>query len=178
MNPHPSDRTWTHRATRAMAAVTVVLTLSGCVGYRLGSTLPPGIDSVYVPTFINETGEPMVEVEATRAAIQAFQKDGTLRVLDREMADAILNVTVVDYELKPLRYQRDKNKTTQEYRLTLTAEVSFERTEDGEVIISRRVKGEADFEPGSDLSSAKRAALPQAARDLAHDIVECVVEYW
>ena len=49
--------------------VTVLLTvLCGCVGYRLGSTLPPGIRTIYVPTFKNESGEPQVESETSRAA--------------------------------------------------------------------------------------------------------------
>jgi hypothetical protein len=178
MNPHPRPNPLRSRSLRAMAALAALAVAGGCVGYKLGSTLPPGIESVYVPTFINETGEPFVETETTRAAIQEFQKDGTLRVRDRAVADAILNVTVVEFELEPLRYERDRNKTTDEYRLTLTADVSFARAKDGEVLITRRVKGETDFLPGGDLGSAKRAALPQAARDLAHDIVESVVEYW
>jgi hypothetical protein len=178
MNLNQSNRAMPRLLARAAAAGAILLAVSGCVGYQLGSTLPPGVNSVYVPTFLNETGEPFVEVEATRAAIQEFQKDGTLRVREREAADGILNVTMLKFQLEPLRFERDRNKTTDEYRLTLTAQVSFERAKDGEVIMTRVVKGEADFEPAGDLSSAKRAALPVAARDLAHSIVESVVEYW
>jgi hypothetical protein len=178
MNPHPLRNLLRFRSVRVLAALVALAVAGGCVGYQLGSTLPPGIESVYVPTFVNETGEPFVEVETTRATIQRFQTDGTLRVRDRAVADAILNVTVVEYTLQPLRYERDNNRTTDEYRVTLTAEISFSRAKDGEVLIARRVKGDADFRPSGDLSSAKRAVLPQAARDLAQDIVESVVEYW
>ena len=162
----------------AVLAVLLAGFLPGCVGYQLGSTLPPGIKTVFVSTFVNQTGEPRVEVEATRAAIQEFQKDGTLRVRGKDQADALLTVTLVEYELEPLRYEKDRAKTTQEYRLLLTADIVFERASNGEVLVSRRVFGETDFEPAGDLSSAKRAALPAAARDLAHDIVESVTEYW
>ncbi|MBN1558455.1 MAG: hypothetical protein JW951_09965 [Lentisphaerae bacterium] len=151
---------------------------SGCVGYQLGSTLPPGIQSVYIATFVNETGEPRVEIEATRAAIQEFQKDGTLRVTGKNAADTLLTVTLVEYELQPLRYEEARRRTTEEYRLLLTADIVFERAATGEVLVSRRVRGETDFQFGGDLSSAKRANLPAASRDLAHDIVEAVTEYW
>ena len=69
----------------ALILATGVLVLTqpcGCVGlgYRLGSSLPPDIRSVYVPVFVNRTGEPRVETEATRAAKQEFQRDGTLHL--------------------------------------------------------------------------------------------------
>ena len=150
----------------------------GCVGYQLGSTLPPGVETLYVPTFMNSCGEPLVETEATRQTIQEFQKDGALRITSREQADAQLDVTIVEYELEPLRYRRDRAKTTREYRLTLVADVVLTRTATGEILSHRQLRGDSAFEPLGDLPSAKIQALPEAARDLAHDIVESVVEYW
>jgi hypothetical protein len=131
-----------------------------------------------MPTFINRTGEPQVETEATRAAIREFQKDGTLRLVGAEQADAHLKVVVTDYELAPLRYRKDRAKTTREYRLLLTAQIEFEMVKTGKVLVKKRVMGESTFEPGGDLSSAKIDALPEACQDLAHDIVESVVEFW
>ena len=51
----------------------LMLTLGGCV-YQLGSSLPPNLKTVYVPTFVNKCGEPQVENETTQATIQEFQK--------------------------------------------------------------------------------------------------------
>lgn len=167
---------------RILLAVSVflvlVIGLSGCVGYRLGTSLPPGINSVHVPTFVNHCGEPLVETETTKAAIQEFQKDGTLRVADADKADAILEVTLVDYKLEPLRYEKDEAKTTKEYRLKITADIVFKRILTDEILVEKQVEGESTFEPAGDLTSSKRSALPEAAGDLAHDIVESVVEYW
>ena len=41
--------------------------LPACVGYRLGSMLPADIKTVYVDPVINQTDEPLIEVETTRA---------------------------------------------------------------------------------------------------------------
>jgi len=158
--------------------VFVLLSLSGCLGYRLGSTLPPGIRTVDVPTFINDTAEPLLEIETTRAVMREFRKDGTLRVTRGENADSVLHVRLVRYALQPLRYERDRARTVSEYRLSMRAKITFERADTGEILVKRTVKGESTFATAGDLTSSKQAALPAASRDLAHNIVECVVEYW
>ena len=160
------------------AIVAAALTLSGCVGYRLGTTLPPGIASVYIPTALNETEEPQLETEVTRAVVREFQRDGTLKVADAAGADVRLEITVTDFTLEPLRYERDRAKTTREYRMRITADIVLTRSGEAEPMMNRRVTGDITFDFFGDLASSKLQALPDAADDLAHDIVESIVEYW
>ncbi|MFC1498079.1 LPS assembly lipoprotein LptE [Verrucomicrobiota bacterium] len=175
---------WTHVKRRCVLRIALctllvfVVTLNGCVGYRLGSTLPSYIKTIHVPTFINKCNEPMLETETTQAAVREFQKDGTLRVTGAVEADLLLSVTLVDYDLRSLRFGKNQAKATKEYRLKITAEINCKDRLTGKVMIRKQVQGEATFEPSGDLSSAKRSALPEAARDLAHDIVENIVEAW
>lgn len=56
-------------------ALGLMCALSGCAGYKLGSNLPPGILSVAVPVFVNQTGQPSLETITTGAVIEEFQKD-------------------------------------------------------------------------------------------------------
>jgi len=173
---------WENNTYRMLPVVSLCFLMAlgavGCLGYRLGSTLPPGIRSVYVPVFVNDCKEPQVETVATSATIQEFQRDGTLRIAAADVADSILEVTLTDFELEPLRYDPDQVKRTSEYRLRLTAHIIFTRRDADEVLLEREVQGESTFVPSGDLSSSKRSALPEATRDLAHDIVESVVEFW
>ena len=163
----------------AILLVGVLGTLpGGCVGYRLGSTLPPGINVVHVPTFMNKTTEPRLEIETSQATIRELQRDGTLSVSDLGKCDVVLNVALIGFRLEPLRYERDNSTTTREYRLTITADIKLTNRRTGKVMTHTTVQGEADFVPTGDLSSTKREALPDAAEDLAHDIVESIVEYW
>lgn len=150
----------------------------GCVGYRLGTTLPPDIRTIQVPVFVNKTQEPLIENETTKAAIKELQKDGTLKVTDLQSADVVLEVHLTGYGLEPLRYDHDTSKRSTEYRVEIQAELILKRVGTDEVVIERRVEGEATFIPGGDLSLAKREVLPEVAKDLAHDIVESIVEYW
>ncbi len=154
------------------------VTLAGCAGYRLGTTLPPNIKTVYVPTFINKTGEPMVDTEATKAAIQALQMDGSLKVSGMDEADSILEVTLFKIAFEPLGFERDSRKTAREYRMYFYADVLFKKAKTNEILSRKKVVGETTFVPTGDLAAAKRLALPKASRDLAHRIVEAVTEYW
>ena len=167
------------RLTVVIAAWCGVALLCGCVGYRIGSTLPPGIRIIHVPTFINRTSEPLLETKTTRAAIQEFQRDGSLSIGEKAKADVILEVELTGVRQDPLQYDRDRAKTVREYRLTITASVTLRNRKTGKIILKNPdVRGEYDFIPPGDLASAKRDAIPKAADDLAHDIVESVVEYW
>ncbi len=152
----------------------------GCtaLGYRVGTTLPPGIEVVHVPSFANRTGEPRLELGATQATIAQIQRDGTLTVGDIDKADVVLQVVLTDFSLSPLRYDSDTATTTSEYRMTIRADVKLVRQLDKTVMAASSVKGETEFVPTGDLSSAKRDALPKAEADLAHQIVKSVVEFW
>lgn len=157
--------------------VAMSLTSLGCLGYRLGSSLPPGVTSIYIPTFLNSTGEPQLEAEATVAAMQEFQKDGSLYLETSALADATLSVTLTDLTLEPVLYDKQNLKFAKEYRLKIKADFALVR-KNGELIQNGTVSGETVFDAGSDLPSARRAALPLASADLAHQIVKTVVEYW
>ena len=164
-----------------LAPVVIGLALlgAGCANYRVGSSLPPDVTSVHVPTFVNRTGEPRLEAAATRATIARFQSDGTLRIATRGEADVVLEVLLTSLSLEPLRYDDEHVKTATEYRMTVLADMTVIHRGSGEVILQKsRVKGEADFIPVGDLFSAKRDNLPAVADDLSRRLVEGLVEFW
>lgn len=150
----------------------------GCAGYKLGSSLPEDIRSVFVRTFINKCNEPLIEIEATNATIAEFQKDGTLKIGRLEEADVILETTLNAITLEPLRYDRADTAKPREYRMIITATFVLKRNDTGKVIGNGECIGESTFYYGGNLASAKRSATPKASEDLAKRIVEQVVEVW
>jgi hypothetical protein len=155
-----------------------VVTMAGCVGYQLGTTLSKNLSSIHMPTFINKCGEPQVENETTSAAKTEFQKDGTLSIANAEEADLKLDVTLVKYDLEPLRFDKTDPRTAEEYRLKLTADLVLTQVKPNKILLKKRVEVQTTFYSGGDIISAKHTALPKAAADLAHNIVENVVETW
>lgn len=148
------------------------------MGYKLGSSLPPDIKSVFVRTFINKCNEPLIEIEATNATIAEFQKDGTLKIGRMEEADVILETTLTAITLEPLAYSRQDVAKPKEYRLIMSASFVLKRNASGKMIGNADCIGESTFIFGGNLASAKRAAMPKASEDLAKRIVEQVVEVW
>ncbi len=153
---------------------------SGCaaMGYRLGSSLPPGINVVHVATLENRSGEPLLELEATQALIGELQREGTLSVGDADKADVVLVVVLETFSLEPLRYESDTSTSTSEYRMVIRAALELISRQSGNVLVRNNVRGETDFVLSGDLTSAKREAMPRVTADLAHQIVKSVVEFW
>jgi len=167
------------RSLLCLSLVPLLAVATGCAGYRLGSTLPPGVVSVFVPVVVNDTGEPGLETAATSAMIEEIQLDGSLKIAAKDKADSILEIRLRRYTLAPLRYRKDQTTTALEYRLTLIATVVLRRTSDNQVIYtSDTVSGFTTFDALTDLPSARRNALPDAAKDLAHRVVRSVTEFW
>ena len=164
---------------RGLACIALATSLTGCAGYQLGTMLPPDIKTVHIPTFVNRTSEPRIEFDTTQAAIQEFQRDGSLKVAGPDQADALLKVELGEYKIEPVAYTKEQRTKAREYRITMTAAILMTRRSDDSVVVeSPRVRGEAVFPVAGDLSSSKLVGLPSAAEDLAHNIVEKVVEVW
>ena len=100
--------------------------LSSC-GYRLsgtGSLVPEGTKTIAVPSFINNTNEPYVDVNITAAVVREFITDGRLRVVDVAEADLALRGRVVKYEAIPISYTPDS--FVQQYKVRLVVDASLE----------------------------------------------------
>lgn len=153
---------------------------TGCLhGYRLGSTLPPDVQSVYVPVALNESSEPLLETAVTQATLEQIQRDGSLSIETEANADSVLYITITDFELRPLAYEDSDNLRPDEYRLILKARVELIQQKTGRVLArTGRLEGRSEFELISDLVSDQRNATPDAAEDLGRRIVAAVTEAW
>ncbi len=163
------------------AAALALPALTGCsaMGYRLGSMLPPDLKNLYVPTFENQTNEPLIEIDATRETIAQIQRDGSFKIVGEDTAHAVLTVTLRRYTLLPIAYSRERRLLANEYRVIITASYVLTDARTGEVISEHPgVSGEARIQLSGSLTQAKEEGLRPAARDLGHQIVKRVVEKW
>lgn len=162
-----------------LAGLAAAALVTGCAGYKLGSMLPDDIKTVHVPTFVNQTSEPLLEVDATQALIAELQRDGSLRVADAATADAIAEVTLRDYRIDPISYRGDDRTRAREYRIVISADIVMKRRVDGSIVVNARgVRGEGVFPFSGDLTSSKRRGNPLASEDLAYRLVTQIVEVW
>ena len=92
-------------------------------GYRLSGTgllVPKGTKTIAVPGFINNTNEPYLDLELTKAVADEFIADGRLRVADVESADVVLRGKVVKYEVTALSFTPDT--FVQQYRVRMVVD--------------------------------------------------------
>jgi len=154
------------------------LLFTGCAGYQLGSNLPESIQTVSL-SVENKTEEPSIEVQTMKSMRAEVQMDGRLALRSENEADAVLKVTLTEYDIKALAYHREHGTRAEEYRVTLTASAVLYDAKTGDVLREiPRVRGESEFPYAVDLTSGKRAALPSAADDLARKVVSMTIAAW
>ncbi len=150
-------------------AVLVILLLSGC-GYtfvNVKAQLPPDIRKVYIPSFINPTGEPSLGAIMTDALVRDFMRSGALVPTKKEDADAELIGTIesVDY------YNRIYNELDKAVLVTITVHAGAKLVKDGKVVWEvPDISYTEDYRIGMGaivLDSYKQTALEDLAAKLA-----------
>ncbi len=165
----------------------LAITVGGCAGYHVGPIKPKiysGVSTIAVPSFINETLEPRVEVLLADTVIKQIQQDGTYKIASEKDADAILECTLDSMIRQPARSVRGNVLHSREYTLLLKVRYRVLNRRTGAVIDRRNVLGTTSFfVSGSsilaaDVNSDERQAIPLAAEDLAVRLVSQISEGW
>lgn len=92
---------------------------------------PPELSSVAIPTFVNLTFEPGIEVHFTQGFLIEFIQDRRVNVLDRKEADSVLEGVIKSFQIHSISY--DRSGIAQEYQTTVKVDLTL-RKRNGEVI--------------------------------------------
>ena len=107
--------------------------LLGC-GYQLvgkETHVPPGLSSVAIPTFANQTFEPGIEVPFTQGFLREFIRERRVKVLDRGDADSTLEGIIKYFNIASVSY--DRSGFVLEYQTTVIIDLTLKQRT-GEVI--------------------------------------------
>ena len=145
----------------------------GC-GYQMvgkETHVPPGLNSVAIPTFKNETFEPGIEIPFTQAFLKEFILDRRVQVVSRAEADSILEGIIKDFSIYSVSY--DKSGFVMEYQTDVILDLTLKKRT-GEVIWEEKDFSEKRwFRASSDVlinESNKAAALQRIGRLVAERI--------
>jgi hypothetical protein len=163
-----------------VAAVTAVLLasvpLTGCGVYSASSgRVDADIERVAVEFLENATAEPDLGVEIAELIIEALQDDNTLKVVDFESADSVIEGRVARYQLRQAAISGDQQ--VDEYQVQIGVELTFRKKAGGEPVFERkRFSGTGiyllDDPNGSTEATAKREAVEEIVRDVLAQVVE------
>ncbi len=164
------------RAARVGLALLLAAGALGGCGYSFRGNLPPHIQTVAVPVFVNKTTEPAVENTITAAVVDAFVNSGRLRVVPLGQADSVLEGEIVGYSLQALAF--DRNVNIQEYRLLVTLNLKLRDARRGGVLWQQDgLQEKGDFrlagQPGAVSATIGReeGAVREAAAQIGRRIV-------
>jgi len=83
-----------------------VMSLTGC-GYQMvgkETHVPPGLNSIAIPSFKNLTFEPGIEIAFTQAFLNEFIQDRRVKVVSRAEADSVLEGVVKYFTTSSVAY--------------------------------------------------------------------------
>jgi len=107
--------------------------LAGC-GYQMvgkETHVPPGINSIAIPTFVNQTFEPGIEVPFTQGFLREFIQDRRVKVVGRNEADSVLEGVIKSFQIYSVSY--DRSGIALEYQTTLVIDLTL-RKKTGEIL--------------------------------------------
>ena len=166
------------RRARHLACVLGAMLLLGGCGYSVRGHLPADVRTVAIPVLANRTSKPAVETEMTRALADAFATDGRLKVVSRDVADAVLEGEVMGYELISIAF--DPAANVRLYRLVVTMNVKLRDLRRDTVLFDGvGLSEKADFRVSGTVSetiSREEIALRSAALDIARAVVALAIE--
>jgi curli biogenesis system outer membrane secretion channel CsgG len=152
------------------------LVLSGCLYGFAGGGLPPSVKTVAVLPFDNQTPEPTLTQEISRAVREAVEQRLGLRQSVETRADAVVRGSITRYEPDlPVAYiggDTVVNVTRREVQITVSVEILDQRQ--GKALWQRNgltVRG--DYESGNE-----REGRRKALDDLVINIVEGAQSQW
>jgi hypothetical protein len=161
--------------------VSAGLLSTGCFRYSFSGSGPGHIKTIAIPLFDNVTAEYGVVERLTDELILAFQKDNTLKIADKESADAVLLGSLIRVEDVPYTYESEgetANFSVGEYKLTLTVKLKYVDQVKGEVIWEQEVSDWGTYNHTSGAPEEREEGFDEAIEKLTEDILNMTVSGW
>jgi len=147
--------------------------LLGC-GYQMvgkETHVPPGINSIAIPTFVNQTFEPGIEVPFTQGFLREFIQDRRVKVVGRDEADSVLEGIIKSFQLSSVSY--DQSGIALEYQTTVVIDLTLKK-KTGEIIwVEKNLSDSRFYRTSRNIlvsESNKAAAIQSLARFMAERI--------
>ena len=130
--------------------------------------LPPGITSLSIPTFVNQTFEPGIEVPFTQGFLREFIQDRRVKVVRRDEADSVLEGVIKSFQIYSVSY--DRSGIALEYQTTVIIDLTLKK-KTGEILwVEKDLSDSRVYRTSANIlvsESNKAAAIQSLARFMA-----------
>ena len=147
------------------------MVLIAACGYQMvgkETHVPPGLSSVAIPTFRNQTFEPGIEVQLTQGFLKEFIQDRRVKVVGRSEADSVLEGVIKSFNICSVSY--DRSGLVLEYRTDVVLDLTLKKRT-GEILWEQNNLSETRWYRASSnvlvSESNRTAAIEQLGRFVA-----------
>jgi len=110
---------------KKLLPIICMILIMGC-GYQMvgkKTHVPPGLASVAIPTFKNQTFEPGIEIHFTQAFLREFIQDRRVNVVNRAEADSVLEGIIKYFSIYSVSY--DSSGFVLEYQTNVILDLTL-----------------------------------------------------
>lgn len=144
--------------------------LAGC-GYQMGSLISPGINSVAIPVFRNQTLYRNFEFTLSEAVIKEVLTATNLRVMPSDRADTVLNGKIL--KMRQSTVIKNEKRLSTQFDINITVEIEWKDQRTGKMIIRpKRLSHTIQVfaERGENFQTAAVLALGKLARTIVYSM--------
>lgn len=160
---------------KRLTIMLLLLLFAGC-GYNFpghGSSLPGGVQKLYIPLLSNQTAEPELENILSSSVSEVFARnDNISQVESLQQAEAILEAKIISYRSRAISYS--KNDDISEYRSTMVVEAKLRQQPDGRVLWQGQVTWSDEYRAADDKTiqeDFEQAAIDEISLRLAEELL-------
>ena len=163
---------------KSLFIMLAVINFVGCCSYSFtGASVPAHLKTISIPIADDRSGsgEPGLRENFTQMLTQKFIDDNTLRISDRQNANASLECTIASYGDAPEVVSAGENVQTR--RITIGVQVIYRDLVQRKTIFEQTFSNYAPYPNGGNLAE-KTVAINKAIELITQDILLAVVSGW
>lgn len=163
----------------------LLLAAAGCSSYRIGKPADTPFRTVYIEPVANRSFAPQAQTLLSTQIREHIMRDGRIALADRDEADAVLSVTLDEYEREASALRGDDTVLASKFTMTLTARCTLADTRTGRVYFQGRettTETEGLFGIDEELTfqglQSEYQTMPILTEKLAREISNMVLHTW
>ncbi|MCM8529579.1 MAG: LPS assembly lipoprotein LptE [Lentisphaeraceae bacterium] len=160
----------------------VLFLFTGC-GYNVGYINHPQIKTVGIGKIKNLTDEPRLATYLRESLKERFMFDGSIKVVDSDKADIIINGEITDYRVNTAGSVSSDEREERNgffasiYRTTINFKYDVKTRKKWD-LQSATATGYADYTELIDQQEEKRNSLKRASYEVSKEVVRNITEAW
>ena len=172
-----------------------LLTFLGCGIYSFNGSIPPHINTISIPLFLNETAEFGISEAVTDEVTNVFLEENILKI--RREADSILRGIIKKVDDQPYTYS--ESEEVLEYRYSVGITVEWFDVKEEKVLLNKNYTnwgsyslttdvasdgidndgdGKIDSDDPDESGDARKLAMKAAVMKISENIINDIVSTW